>query len=165
MPGFYDSTIARFWSKVDVRGPDECWLWTDKPCRGYGHFTVRRPTKRIWKAHAFSFALAFGDRTAPCVLHRCDVPLCVNPSHLWQGTQKENIADMVAKGRQHHQRGSSNGNARLTEQDIAEMRRLLAVGTLQTAIAERFGVTQSRISQIKRRVAWSHMADTGGTAS
>jgi len=100
--------IERFWSHVDVRGPDECWPW--KACRhgqGYGIFKM---TTGVWKkAHRVAYFLTHG--TWPdAVLHSCDNPPCCNPRHLSAGTQLLNVADRHAKGRDHHPRGRLNPN-------------------------------------------------------
>lgn len=89
----------RFWSKVDKKSDQECWLWKGglMPL-GYGSFQVG--VRRSITSHRQAWILTHGHIPLRLhVLHRCDVRRCVNPSHLWLGTHQENMADMVAKGR------------------------------------------------------------------
>ena len=90
---------ARFWRHVATAGRDDCWLWTGATnANGYGTVNVNR---RSSLAHRVSWSMRW-ERPVPegrCILHECDVRACVNPLHLWLGTQRDNVADMRAKGR------------------------------------------------------------------
>jgi len=86
----------RFWSKIEKT--NSCWFWKAATNKfGYGEIFYN---KKVWKAHRLSYFIAFGDfDTKLYVAHHCDNPTCVNPDHLFLATQKENVVDMVAKGR------------------------------------------------------------------
>ncbi len=157
----------RFWGRVDKSG--ECWLWTgNRYPNGYG---------RVWwkgashGAHRVAWELATtawpGDSQ---VLHRCDNPQCVNPAHLFLGTQRDNMRDRLTKGkyargdqhpaRAHPERvlrGRTHGNAKLTEADVAEIRRRVAAGEKRNQIAALFGVTPTLVGGIVKRRTWRHV--------
>jgi hypothetical protein len=101
MPRWPKRTFAeRFWEKVDQRADDVCWLWNGRARHwaGYGMFHVGND--RAEQAHRVAYALAIGPIPSGLgVLHRCDNPPCCNPSHLFLGTQADNLKDMWAKGR------------------------------------------------------------------
>ena len=89
--------MKRFWDKVDVGLDDECWNWTAFKRAGYGRF---RFNGKIYDAHRFAWLLMNGEiPDGMVVLHSCDNPSCCNLKHLSLGTQKENVADCIEKGR------------------------------------------------------------------
>lgn len=152
-------TLAdRFWAKVDRRGPDECWLWT-AVVNEHGYGVMRPEGQRhgpTVKAHRVSLMLAGVDIEGRFVLHSCDTPRCVNPAHLSAGDHKENVADMVSRQRQ--ALGSRSGTAKLTEQQVAEIRARAARGELHRCLATEYGVGRSTISRIVNRAGWAHVA-------
>lgn len=153
------STLAtRFWDKVEKT--DECWLWTGRVgSTGYGRITVTANGRaQDENAHRVSFRLA-GHSTPPGfhVCHHCDTPLCVNPDHLFLGTNIENIADRDSKGRQ--SRGEGRPQSKLTEEAVMEIRRRYATGRqCQRYLARLFGVAQNTISHVVIRRTWKHVA-------
>jgi len=151
----FKSVSERFWAKVDKRGPDECWPWLAYRQTGdYGRFW--NGVTKVG-AHQFSFIEANGPITPGMfVLHKCGNGWCVNPAHLYEGTQKQNIADKLLHGTDN--RGVKHPLARLTEDDVREIRRLIAEGRMkQVRIAERFGVRPVTITNIKQRKTWRHL--------
>jgi len=146
----------RFWAHVDRSGgPDACWPWQGARIRGYGHFKACDHTVR---AHRFSWELAFGSISGDLhVLHNCpggDDRACVNPKHLWLGTNADNVADRVAKGRNGAALGESNGKAKLRRAQVIEIRRRLSLGEAQLPIACDFGVRQTAVSKIACGTYW-----------
>ncbi len=149
-----------FWSKVSVTDTQGCWEWqgTRLPT-GYGRFKSQGAT---FYAHRFSYSLRNGPiPPREVVLHSCDNPPCVNPAHLSAGSQAENLRDMRRKGRGANPvlPGESNPNARLTEQQIAEIRgRYASGGVTYRGLAAEYGVHFSQIGYIVRRQSWQGAA-------
>lgn len=133
-------------------GPDTCWPWTrSRNADGYGKAGVG--TRAEMRAHRAAWQVAYGAiPDGMCVLHHCDNPACCNPRHLFLGTNVDNIADKVAKGRQRGpQPGERNHSAKLTDQQALEIReRYAAGGVRQRQIAAEYGVGQSQISRVVR---------------
>lgn len=153
---------ARFWSKVSKT--NTCWLWTgsrDRHPRGkgltYGTFGVGSRTDkscRHIKAHRVSWDLAYGAiPQGVMVLHRCDVPHCVRPDHLFLGKQADNMADMMKKGRGVQHTGVDHGNAKFTKQQVDNIRKRYRKGAKKGSgaagvIAAEFGVDRHTIQRI-----------------
>lgn len=164
-----EKTLERFWSKIDQSEPDKCWEWTGtRNEKGYGTFTYLTDSGRFTngkkirntlRAHRLVWLFKKGaipDRMFIC--HRCDNPSCCNPDHLFLGTAAENSADMMGKGRQ--SRGSRRPKAKLSEADVAAIKRRLADGERGTAseVAREYGVSYSAIMEIKHGRNWVHVA-------
>ena len=155
MPNF--KIPERFWSKVDVGEVDECWEWqASEQGQGYGQFRVNH---KMWLAHRVAWKLTFGPiPEGLCVLHKCDNRGCCNPYHLFLGTRADNMADAARKGRMH--RGEADGNSKLTQEEVLEIRELYAEGEwTQRELADEFGVRNSHISRIVRRKSWTWLKE------
>lgn len=157
-------SLDRFWSKVDVRGPEDCWEW--KKARYHDDYGMLGLTKSdgrkgTMRAHAFALVLATGeDQGGRFALHTCDNPPCCNPAHLYWGNQKRNIKDMDDRGRGRRPilPGSTNGRSKLTEQDVVHVRGAYATGMVsQRDLAAHYGVTQMVVSFAIRGLTWSHV--------
>jgi hypothetical protein len=151
----------RFWEKVDKHGPlpshrpelGNCWVWIASVSRGYGQFWL---DGEQWKSHRVSWMLEHGSIDDTHLMHRCDNPLCVRPSHLQKGTLLENNADRDAKWRQAHSERS--GTSKGTPQEILSITDLYFDHKwTQEELAEAFDRTQASVSQILRGVAWKHL--------
>lgn len=150
--------MKRFWSKVDIRQDDECWPWTgSKFSNGYGRYFAQG---KSFGAHRISLSLKLGREIASnmCAMHTCDNKICVNPSHLEEGTVADNVADMDAKGRRADKRGSLNGMSSLSERDVQKIRSMFSDGYTQQAIANHIGISQPTVSNIITRKTWGHIA-------
>jgi hypothetical protein len=152
------SNEERFWSKVS-KG-ESCWLWTagrDKD--GYGMFSWRLGKNnhiRI-RAHRYSYILAHGDISADlCVCHTCDTPACVNPAHLFLGTNQENTKDRHLKERD--ARSTRHSNAKLNPDAVRHIRETYkAGGVTQHELAAFYGVCQATIRELLHGETWKHV--------
>lgn len=153
-----DTFQERFWSKVAIGDPDECWPWlASTKGNGYGQFNIRKGVPVT--AHRVSLALQGHVLTKNMfACHTCDNRPCVNPHHLFIGSGKDNIDDCVAKGRANRasRPGESNNAAKLTDGEVREIRKTHSTLT-QGMLAERYGVSQSTISRILLDQSWSHL--------
>lgn len=164
-------TPDEFWARVQVGEPDECWLWTNRrgePVSFYGRFGAGGKHRAHRHALILSSGVTHIDKHA---LHTCDVPACCNPAHLYWGTDKDNVRDMVQRRRHaawnseswkssvkrgrhgNHARGLASAAGKLDPDRSGEIASLLASGLRQKDVAARFGVTQSTISKFVRRTA------------
>ncbi len=148
----------RFWPKIKYAKPSECWHWTGaKDRHGYGLVMIDPITLRQARAHRIAVQLTYGDfDPALKVLHSCDTPSCVNPNHLFLGTQAENVADMDAKGRRVAKGPApENRKYKLHPEQVEEMRRLHATQGLNfTALARIFNISKTTAMRICRRINW-----------
>jgi HNH endonuclease len=145
-----DDRLDRFVAKTVPEPNTGCWLWAASiGDRGYG---IAWHDGKAQRAHRVSYRLHIGDiPEGAIVCHRCDVPACVNPEHLFLGTQADNMRDKKDKGRS--ARGERNGAARLTVADVSRIRALRGVVT-QRALANELGVAHWAIGRVMRGETW-----------
>lgn len=149
----------RFWDRV-YRGEGACQIWLGYVDRaGYG---VIRFNGKNHLAHRASWIIEHGPiPDGAMVLHRCDNPSCVNPAHLFLGTQRNNMEDMVTKGRSHKPIGTRNASAVLTDDQVRDIRASYVpqYGSC-VALARRYGVGRSTIWGIVKGNSWKHVGAT-----
>ena len=148
--------LDRFRDRISVNEATGCHVWTGKRDRdGYGIF---REDGADVRAHRAAWEAANG-REVPrglVVAHDCDRPSCVNEEHLDAKSQPDNIADRQRRDRQ--AKGSRNGRSKLTEEQVAAAKRMLADGTAPDArIARMLGVSKSVVRDIRRGKTWKHV--------
>ena len=144
--------MKKFYDRIGI-AETGCWIWLGAGDR-YGYIVVEG---KVWLAHRFSYILHCDEiPIGEQVLHSCDNGLCVNPNHLFLGSQQDNMDDKVAKDRQ--AKGSNVGTSKLTNDEVLEIRRLCEEGQmLQYEIAEMFNVDPKTITNIKLRRQWRHI--------
>lgn len=162
-----------FWSNVDrLNGPDSCWLWCGAVNgSGYGYAYIDGKVDGVHRHVLRMMNVEIGGRH---VLHRCDTPLCCNPTHLFLGTPRDNALDCKAKGRQNgiakRHIGSAHGRAKLTEADVAYIR-FAASGRVKgrdattgrylpsvvKGLAVKYSVSLTTISLVIARKIWTHV--------
>lgn len=152
----------RFWAKVDRTG--DCWLWTGaRNKQGYGQFWDS-DRKVMGLAHRYAYEHFVGSLrhlrqpgpVGEVVCHACDNPSCVRPSHLFSGSQADNVRDAQQKGRAPRHAGERNGRAKLTAADIAAIR-ASATGRYgeRAEIARRWGISTGHVSKILKGDVWT----------
>ena len=172
-----ESKVAKFWSRVDVLGVEDCWNWKfGKNKAGYGQFCMMN---RDFISSRVAYCIANGGIPKNTIIcHKCDNPACCNPNHLYAGTFEDNYKDSVNRERLKYSRvekkksalsaafperygivkGSTNGRSRLTESDVIELRRLRKEGILTLReIAKRFDVSRSCVCHVLAGRCWTHL--------
>jgi DNA-binding XRE family transcriptional regulator len=132
----------RFWRHVSKKGPDECWIWIGAlQLNDYGQFKAEKKVL----AHRFSWEMENGPIPIGLVVcHKCDNRTCVNPRHLFLGTQTDNLQDSISKNRW--------TNSLLTKEEVIE---IFKSSKTQKELAEIYGVSASTINNIKQQYRWS----------
>jgi len=146
-----ETANRRFWAKVDIGGgDDDCWLWTGgKSGKGYGVFWAG---KQVRATHASWMLAGMGEIGNMFVMHTCDNPPCVRPSHLRLGTPLDNMLD--AKQKDRLARRSQHGRSRLTDEQVAWIRSSFSAGMTRRECATHVGASYANVARIVRGVIW-----------
>jgi hypothetical protein len=158
---FTPEQLAKFWSRV--KKTESCWIWTGhKLVSGYGLISLNGIRGPTILAHRMSWEIHNGEplgKRKAC--HHCDNPPCVNPEHIFAGSQRDNIMDMVRKKRQNFEnnvRGERCHLSKLKEQQVIEIRNSIpSSGRGSARIARKYGVSRDLIRLILRRKIWTHI--------
>ncbi len=138
-----DKAVTGFPSTWKRDIASDCWIWTASVRRGYGQ--VKRNEKNAF-AHRAAYEHYVGEiPKGLCVLHRCDNTLCVNPQHLFLGSQQDNVKDMMRKGR----------SSRKISDEAVHLIRQSKLSC--SALARELGISHTTVSRIKNRLIWKHL--------
>jgi hypothetical protein len=147
------TVTARYSEKVDRTDARGCHPWTgslDK--NGYGYFRVN---DRMVKAHRWAYENFIGTlNPREVVRHTCDNPRCQNPRHLLKGSVRDNVHDMISRGRTGDFAGVSNGKAKISERDVLNIRKSTRD---PKALAVAYNMTVTNIRAIQKRLTWKHV--------
>lgn len=151
------NTAQKFWSRTQKT--DTCWLWKGtrtlkKHGKTRGLFSFHGSYRQV---HRLAYEFCYGSiENGLYVLHKCDVTDCVNPSHLFLGTHRDNMEDMKKKGRS--AKGSKHGRAKITESNVQEMRRQYYAGVKSgPTLASEYGLSISTTMDAIRKISWKHV--------
>lgn len=151
MPTHRTSVFDRFKSFPKERLPNGCLNWSGSISRGYGELIVGGKYGKKVRAHRIAYEVAFGAiPLGLCVLHRCDNPRCVNPDHLFLGTQADNLQDMRSKGRQVY----VSKPMKLDQAKVADIRKRALTGEKTADIAALHGISKAMVWKIVNRKCW-----------
>lgn len=165
-----DRDKRRFWAKVCISDHTTCWEWiAHRNKKGYGDFRIGN---KKYVAHRVAYIMQ-KEELAPnaLVLHHCDNPACVRASHMFVGSNDDNIKDKMRKNRQSRTgnggktrgqthlscSGEKHPNSKLSTQIVQEIRRLALRGITKRKIGERFGLAHQYVSDICNRKVWKHV--------
>lgn len=146
---------ARIFERI-VISESGCWLYQrGLSGKGYGIISIK---DRAVQAHRVAYELRRGPiPEGLCVLHKCDVPRCINPDHLFLGTLGENNTDREQKGRSADRKGEANTRSKLTNEQIVSIIRDCEGELSQAAVGRKYGISQQTVSKIVRRLRWAHV--------
>jgi hypothetical protein len=149
------SLYDRLMAKTEMSAPGECWPWIGVRRKGYGRLTF---DGKYLSAHRIAWLFKYGFIPRGLkVLHRCDNPGCVNPYHLFLGTQKDNMQDCSRKGRMPFRKGEFGSNHKLTNEQVLSIRKLHTEGKTNKELCGLFGIKKAQMGNIINKKQWVHI--------
>lgn len=148
--------MKRFWDKVEKT--ETCWNWKNSTRRGYGAFKFNG---KQYNAHRFSWYLTYGKWPKKEALHKCNNRKCVNPNHLYEGTQKDNVRDAIVAGNHFNLRnarqlrGEEKTQSKVKTKDVIEIRGMYKNGINARILGKKFGITRQTAWKIATGRKWS----------
>jgi hypothetical protein len=134
-----------------------CWIWGGS-INGYGYGRIYGKHEPIKLAHRISYTIFNGPINDLSVLHKCDVRCCVNPDHLFLGTQRDNVHDMISKGRKVTAYGESVGRSILTREKAIEIKTLYSTGNFtHDDISKKLSINRNTITALLCGITWKHV--------
>lgn len=159
--------IDRLWARVERDPKTGCLLWRGHVAKnGYGMMKIGRNPTRYESVHRIAYRIFYGEipKDRPFVCHHCDVPICIEGSHLFAGTQGDNVRDCWEKGRGFTPggaKGEEHPNSHLTASQVLDIRARYGSGERQTRLAEEYGIRQGHVSNLVLRKSWRHLGEQG----
>lgn len=149
------SSLTSFMESVFPEPNTGCWIWAGSVRSASGHGSVFYKNLKLFTAHRASYFFHKGEiPNGQSVLHTCDVPQCVNPDHLYLGTQQQNVIDRDSRKRRRPPKGSLNGRALINEVIADGIKALLSTGISHKEIAKTYGVSKGCVSEISSKRTW-----------
>ena len=148
----YPAYIDRINKRSKLNQHTGCIEWTGSlNSHGYAEISIGGKRNLV---HRIQCEIKHGKLNDLLALHKCDNRKCINPDHLYAGTQSQNMQDKFLRGRDNHARGERAGGAKLTEQDVLEIR---SSSLTNTELAKIYPVNKMQIGRIRRRERWAHV--------
>jgi hypothetical protein len=144
-----------FESLIFKNPENDCWEWRGEIKGGYGTFNIKRKPKLVHRIMYERYKGKIPPKINVC--HSCDNPSCVNPDHLWLGSQMENVTDMMQKGRGNKARGVEHHNCKITEQEVRDIKKMYNEGIKMTVIHRSLNVPYKTVQHICYGSSWRHV--------
>lgn len=159
MPRWPRTFEERFCSKIDKKGPNECWLWTGHVGNnGYGTIWLNKKSVCVHR-HMLEMHLHRPISQGLYACHSCNVRRCVNPLHLYEGTPSQNSQDSVQAGTHYFSttRQLFRGSAKLSESQVRTIRHRIVAGEAQRSLAKEFEITVTAMNNLARGKTWKEV--------